>query len=469
MIIKVMVLALLASSLGLASPAAAAAADCAALVASSSAAANTAAINGCLSAPGASAVLRPGTFLVNGTLNVPSGASLTGDTSYPVIRLVAGTGTMQLVRFTGSNARVGFLRLDAANALSDSCCSAVVTFEGAGTGGNLLDDAEITGAPRATGVYVLCNACAGHQMLRLDIHSNFYGVIFGPFNSAAHANVVLASGIHDNRCDGVTFMGTDPGLGRPGGYGVIDGSRLYRNGRNCENGIPGAAVYSAGNLAGGRITNSHLYENCGNNLDIVDSAAFHIEGNQIYTPGYPVPGAAYYCTGTASAALVNVRDFTIVRNNVQNSSSRNMASRHLDPNRFFNGNGRPLYSDLAGAGNGIVGFLLASWRTGTPSQHNVIDGNTFVANCAAPCLGTGYFATRRTGFDAAGNWSAATTNYYTNNNPFGSNVGSTRGGGNWYAANSNCPGLFSPAPCNVDDNQHPTSVNWARNDGFSFY
>jgi hypothetical protein len=53
-------------------------------------------------------------------------------------------------------------------------------------------------------------------MLRGDIHDNFYGIIFGPFNDSAHANTLLASRVHDNRCDGVTFMGTDPALGRPG-------------------------------------------------------------------------------------------------------------------------------------------------------------------------------------------------------------------------------------------------------------
>lgn len=72
-----------------------------------------------------------------------------------------------------------------------------------------------------------------------------------------------------------------------------------------------------------------------------------------------------------------------------------------------------------------------------------------------PCVGTGYFATRDTGFDAAGGWSAATTNYYTNNKPYGSNVGSRRGGGNWYAANTTCTAQSSPAPCNIDDYQHP--------------
>jgi len=444
--------------------------DCAALTPSGIAAENLNNINACLSGAARQAVLTPGTYPVDGSIVVPEGARLLGDTTYPTVRLVANPGgAARLVRFTGSGARVGFVRLDAANRLALGCCSAVVMFEGSGTGGNLLDDAFVTGAPETTGIYVLCHSCAGNQMLRVDVYSNFYGLIFGPFNDAAHANTLLDSRVHDNRCDGVTFMGTDISIGRPGGYGVIDGSDLYRNGRDCENGIPGAAVYSLGNRAGSRIVNSTLRDNCGNNLDLVDVERFHIEGNQIQNPGFPVPGAVYYCTATASAALLNMRESTIVRNTVRNSNSRTMLRNSGDPNRFFNANGAPLYSDLSGGGNGLVAFLLASNRTGTPSMHNTIESNTFIGNCTSPCVGTGYFATRRTGFDAAGGWSAATTNYYRDNNPFGSNVGSRRGGGNWYAANTTCTAASSPTPCNRDDYQHPTSVNWARNDGFPFY
>ncbi|HZM80719.1 MAG TPA: hypothetical protein VFC19_33770 [Candidatus Limnocylindrales bacterium] len=446
-----------------------AAVDCGALVPSSVAAQNLQNINSCLSGVDQRAVLTPGTYNVDGSIVVPSGASLVGDTTYPTIRLSANpSGAVRLVRFTGSGARVGFVRLDAANRLVLGCCSAVVMFEGSGNN-NLLDDAFVTGAPETTGVYVLCRACSGNQMLRVEIHSNFYGVIFGPYNDSAHANTIVDSRLHDNRCDGVTFMGTDLSAGRPGGFGVIEGSSLYRNGRDCENGIPGAAVYTAGNKAGGRILNSQLYDNCGNNLDMVDSEHFHIEGNNIYNPGFPVPGAAYYCTGTASGAVVNIRETAFLRNTFRNTNPRTVARLHGDPNRFFNANGAALYSDLPGGGNGLVAFVLASWRTGTPSMHNTIEGNSFIGNCAAPCVGTGYFTSRGTGFDAAHNWSAATTNYFRGNNPFGSNVGSRRGGGNWYAADSTCTSASSPFPCNVDDYQHPTSVNWARNDGFYFY
>lgn len=210
-------------------------------------------------------------------------------------------------------------------------------------------------------------------------------------------------------------MGTDLANGRPGGFGVIDRSSLYRNGRDCENGIPGAAVYTAGNRAGGRILDSKLYDNCGNNLDMVDSERFHIEGNDIYNPGYPVPNAVYYCTGTASGAVVNIRESTFLRNTFRNTNTRTTARQHGDPNRFFSADGAAAYSDLPGG------------------------------------------------------WSSSTTNYFRDNNPFGSNVGSRRGGGNWYAADTVCTAASSPPPCNVDDHQHPTSVNWARNDGFYFY
>jgi hypothetical protein len=220
-------------------------------------------------------VLAPGTYPVNGGIIVPAGAQLIGDaTTNPTIRLVANPGgTTRLVRFTGSSASVTKIRLDAGNLLALGCCSAVVMFDGNGTGGNLLEDVTVTGAPEVTGVYVLCTACNGNRMNRVDIHGNFYGVIFGPFNDAAHVNSLLSSQVHDNRCDGVTFMGTDPAAGRPGGYGVIDGSSLYRNGRDCENGIPGAAVYSAGNRAGARIINSRLYENCGTSTSSTSSAS----------------------------------------------------------------------------------------------------------------------------------------------------------------------------------------------------
>lgn len=73
--------------------------------------------------------------------------------------------------------------------------------------------------------------------------------------------------------------------------------------------------------------------------------------------------------------------------------------------------------------------------------------------------------TRGTGLDH-GTWSAATTNYFTGNDPYGSQVGSVRCGGNWFAANSTC-NQGSAAPCNVDDYQH--TADWLRSDACRDY
>ena len=77
-----------------------------------------------------------------------------------------------------------------------------------------------------------------------------------------------------------------------------------------------------------------------------------------------------------------------------------------------------------------------------------------IAYCESPWVGLGYFVSRATGYNAAGEWSAETTNYFTGNSPFGSNIGSKRCGGNWYAASSECiEGALEPE-CNIDDPQH---------------
>ncbi|PKN44539.1 MAG: hypothetical protein CVU63_10300, partial [Deltaproteobacteria bacterium HGW-Deltaproteobacteria-20] len=101
---------------------------------------------------------------------------------------------------------------------------------------------------------------------------------------------------------------------------------------------------------------------------------------------------------------------------------------------------------------------------------NTIEDNTFVAGCNSPCVGLGYFVGRETGFAADGSWSAQTTNYFRRNTPFGSNIGSKRCGGNWYAANSTCVAGNLDADCNIDDPQHEgAGHDWARNDECSHY
>ncbi len=121
--------------------------------------------------------------------------------------------------------------------------------------------------------------------------------------------------------------------------------------------------------------------------------------------------------------------------------------------------------------DGEVAFLLTHREGGAYlTTGNSIRDNRFVASCTPPAVGLGYFAGRGTGYAADGTWSAATTNYFTGNDPFGSNIGSQRCGGNWYAADAACrEGALEPS-CNIDDPQHEgPGHDWARNDGCPFY
>lgn len=72
---------------------------------------------------------------------------------------------------------------------------------------------------------------------------------------------------------------------------------------------------------------------------------------------------------------------------------------------------------------------------------------------------------RGTGYGPGQSWSAQTTNYFTGNTTFGSNVGSVRCGGDWFAGNSTCD-AGSPPPCNDDDYQHAGAFH---NDSCPFY
>lgn len=52
----------------------------------------------------------------------------------------------------------------------------------------------------------------------------------------------------------------------------------------------------------------------------------------------------------------------------------------------------------------------------------------------------------------------------------GSNYGSKRCGGNWYAADVTCEVSNLAPDCNLDDPQHNgAGHDWARNDACSFY
>ena len=392
---------------------------------------------------------------------------LIGSGRYPTIVLVSNpTHAHALAYFTGGHGRIGFVRLSGNGLLADTCCTTVVSFKG---NSNVLDDALVTTASsRQTGIDLLCH-CSGNRIVRDRIYGNKLGLIFGPYNSPRQVNTVDASHIHGNACDGVTFQGANAPTNK-GGFGAVVNSTLDANGGRCPNGIPAAGVYSLGDLSGGRISGNHIYDNCGNDVDLVSGAGFTITRNMIDDPGHQFSGATLTCAG-AGANLLNVQSSKIVDNTVTNDdNAHNAVPTSGDPNHIYEASGAALYSDLPNHGQVAIAFVLAYSlsESGTTTGNHISD-NVFQANCSGSCIGLGYFASRDTGYDASLGWSAETTNYYTGNNPNGSNIGSVRGGGNWYAADTSCTEASSPPPCNTDDSQHPTSVNWARNDGFFFY
>jgi hypothetical protein len=448
--------------------------NCLALTPARSPAVNLANINGCLARSPHKAYLTAGTYDVSGTIKVPSGAvlldqgAITGHPSWPSIVLsVNDTGATELVSVTGVGGRVGFVNLNANNLLASNPVQSVVLLQGSDS--NLIDDNGISGA--ATGAYVLCSACTGNEMLRDNIHGNIFGIIFSYFgDNATDANIVQSSDVHNNKCSGVTF---ESGYGRyAGGYGIVRHSKIHDNGGSCSDGLPAAAIYAAHNTAGGKVTGNQMYDNCGSDVDMVAVSHFDYENNNIYNPGYQYPGAALNCAGVAVSAL-NVGSSTFTGNTIENAGNphNEVGSGGSDPEHVFEATGKPLFSDLPAGGHTVIAFVL-SYAPGAGAAYtttgNIIHGNTFIANCASPCLGLGYFTSRDTGYDASGNWSAQTTNYFTNNTPFGSNYGSRRGGGNWYAADSSCTSASSGGDCNVDDYQH-NNGDWARNDRFYHY
>ena len=59
---------------------------------------------------------------------------------------------------------------------------------------------------------------------------------------------------------------------------------------------------------------------------------------------------------------------------------------------------------MPGGSTGVIAFILATDPTNGRSTGNTIDDNALRASCTGGCLGIGYFATRGTGYDAAGDW-----------------------------------------------------------------
>lgn len=395
--------------------------------------------------------LGTGTFEVDAGVTLPAGTSLTG--SGATLRLV-GSSTNFLVTVTGSDVVSGLV-LDA-NDMNDPTNGSVVQVTGSNNTLSSLWIGNASGpaAGRGTaGIYFIDAAGTGNVASGVELTNLFYGAIFVGGLPAGSGNRITGSTVHDTMCDGVTFAG----------YGELVDSTLWHSGYDCENGpIPGASVYCLDNTAGGLVSGNTMYDDCGNIVDIDGCAGFELSGNTLRDPGYQWEGWAPWCSGS-TLALIDVSGFTITGNDVENNERpQNRVDVYGDSNWVFSDDSA--YDQLPAGGETVLAFWLAQRHTSPGAvEGNVISDNSFRASCSSGCSGLGYYTSRSTGYDASAGWSASTTNYYTANDPFGSNVGSRRCGGNWFAANSTCTEGAADADCNTDDYQH--TADWMRTDG----
>lgn len=416
--------------------------------------ANWQTIQTCLDQKG-HALLAPGTFPIARGLSVPASGQLVGPAT---LVLQPGNGGNFMLHFAADSpasakARIAHLTLNAHNAIDGAANAAIVHM---GVDNGRIEDCDLgnDGAPRVghheAAVYVICESCTGNEVVGSRLHDTFYGIIFHPPTAQAN-NVIDSSEIHDTKCDAITFAG----------YGVATNNRIHEMGRDCENGpIPGAGVYTLLNSVGGVIRGNTMWNSCGHGMDMDRSANFTIENNHVYDPGYTWNGAAPWCGGAAAAFLLDMSECTIRGNTFENSGRPQ--NRVADSNQVMHAVGAAAFSDLPQGGQQVIAFVLARRPQSGGATHNTVADNSFHASCGGGgCTGLGWFTSRGTGYDGA-TWSASTTNYFTGNNPFGSDVGSKRCGGNWYAANSTC-GAGAASPCNQDDFQH--TADWERSDG----
>lgn len=264
----------------------------------------------------------------------------------------------------------------------------------------------------STGIYFICNKCSGAEAKGNEILNTFYGVIFAAGLDKNHVNTLKENQIHDIKCDSVTIAG----------YGRVEANTIYNTGWDCENGpISGGGIYCL-NGPGGELIGNIMYDQCGMNIDIDGCTNLTIKGNDLKKPGFTFGGSAPWCVGAQSMGLIDVASSTIEGNTVTNTGRpSNRLGLSGDPNKVFRPSGGPAYADLPGGGNAAVAFTLSQRpNTGFKTTGNTLVGNTFIANCASPCLGVGFFASRSTGFGAGGAWSAGSTNYFTKNSVNGS-------------------------------------------------
>lgn len=399
--------------------------------------------------------LEAGTFPISSGLVVPAGATLAGNPSErPTLVLAPGSGTnfMLSLEGGGSGTKVSHLRIDGNDAIGNmaNASTVMVTSESAS-----IDDVEITNAVQAphdytaAAVYFICGDCSGNVISNSEIHDHYYGVIFQAALTALTKNRIEKSHIHDIRCDSVTFAG----------YGEAKDNQIHDAGWDCNNGpIPGGGFYALNNPHGAEIVGNDVWNTCGTPLDIDSTDNLHIANNHFHDPGYRWNGLFPYCAG-AAATLIDT-GHSLIENNVFANSNRPENSGGNDPNGVTHATGAPLFSDLPGGAKAVFAFGLLTRPNATHfTVGNTIQNNQFSAyvDPLTGHVGIGAFTSRGTGFDASG-WSASTTNYFTDNHAFGSNVGSVRCGGNWFAGASDCP-AGAGSPCNDDDYQH-TSANF---------
>jgi hypothetical protein len=416
--------------------------ECDGIAPSPDPAVNHAAILACLNNFGV-ARLAPGEFPVAAEIDMPAGSRLLGDATWPRIKMVAKAQSLVRVH---DDCEVAFLRLDGNDQMTVAH-NAIVRL--LGNNGFVHDNHVQNGdgvaslTDHVTGVRFWDPTVTGNRVFRNQIH-----------------NLLEDNKIYEVRCDGVTFRG----------YGRAHGNEIHHVGFQClnppESPIPGGGFYTLNNFEGFEIVGNHVHETCGQPLDLDRAANLVIKDNLIEKPGFSWDG--HKCGAGIAGHLLDIRDSLIEGNTFRNTGFTTIKS---DPNHVMSADGSGVPSDMPSGANQAVAFALTH-REGKPetSTHNTIKNNKFIANCQAPCVGLGYFIGRGTGFAANKTWSADTTNYFTGNSAFGSNIGSKRCGGGWFAANSDCKeGMLEPE-CNADDPQHEgPGHDWTRSDNCPHY
>ncbi|MEO8797473.1 MAG: right-handed parallel beta-helix repeat-containing protein [Polyangiaceae bacterium] len=404
--------------------------------------------------------LTAGTYPIASGIHVPAGAELKGlATPSPVLVLQKETGgnvTNYMVTLdaatsatpAGAKTHVAGLGLDAHNNIGSVANAATVMVGGDDAlveSTDIYNDVQGPEAYTAAGVYFICQSCKGNVFKNTKIYNHYYGVIFRDTLTAATPNQVMGGEIHDIRCDSVTFAG----------YGEAMGITVHDTGWACNNGpIPGGGFYALTNTNGAKMIGNIIHDTCGHGLDLDRSSHFIIDNNHVYDPGSRFGGKYNYCAGNA-AFLLDVSESTITGNTFENNGRTYNSG--FDPNNVMHASTAGVFGDLPAGAKTVVAFVLAHRPNGGTdiADHNTLTGNVLRSfqDPASGYVGLGYFTSRGSGYAANGDWSASTTNYFTSNTSAGSNVGSVRCGGDWFAGSSTCI-AGSPAPCNDDDYQH---------------